>query len=434
MSEDQKPLEQKDPLKEIIQPFIDLAHAPRALWGVNLAYVLEGMVYFGMLGYLAIHFSDFIFQGVDHSDEYSHNSVMVLTAGITIAMFFLGSVADKRGIRFALIAAFVFMLIGRVVMSGAPNVLGLDPARPGVFAGDKVTLHVTTIDTEDGNKTITEATVVANDEGGADVETQLAIDLAAGEGIAPSKDFESRLVKLSKATVVVGKDSSWKVQYGSNPITANLLARSAEDQCVCAGAVISLKSAYVTARKKESNGESDDGESDVGESDDGESDEAESDDGEDEDEYEYYIRCHWSEQFGDVDTSRCVGESDTKILEGIDRLEPDDLEKAAQRATEILRSNDREALEGRVLEVVRSGDPERWTASVLELLQANPVDGEAGRHVDTCVRSVGDHEEVQRATKRWSIPSPPRRHGVGQYSKYRTASRHGRRTGQHDLE
>ena len=30
---------------EIIQPFIDLAHAPRALWGINLAYVLEGMVY-----------------------------------------------------------------------------------------------------------------------------------------------------------------------------------------------------------------------------------------------------------------------------------------------------------------------------------------------------------------------------------------------------
>ncbi|MCH9002687.1 MAG: hypothetical protein IIC02_08960, partial [Planctomycetes bacterium] len=158
MSEDQTPPEQKSPLREIVQPFIDVARAPRALWGVNLAYVLEGMVYFGMLGYLAIHFSDFIFQGVDHSDEYSHNSVMVLTAGITIAMFFLGSVADKRGIRFALIAAFVFMLIGRVVMSAAPNVFGLDPARPGVFAGDKVSLHVTMIGTEDGNKTITEAT------------------------------------------------------------------------------------------------------------------------------------------------------------------------------------------------------------------------------------------------------------------------------------
>lgn len=385
MSEDQTPPEQKSPLRDIVQPFIDLAHAPRALWGVNLAYVLEGMVYFGMLGYLAIHFSDFIFQGVDHSDEYSHYSVMVLTAGITIAMFFLGSVADKRGIRFALIAAFVFMLIGRVVMSAAPNVFGLDPARPGVFAGDKVSLYVTTIGTEDGNKTITKATVVANDEGGAEVETQLAIDLSAGEGIAPSKELESRLVKLSKATVVVGKDSSWKLQYGSNRITARVLARSAEDQCVCAGAVISLTSAYITAQRKKSDGESDEAE----------------------DEYEYFIRCHWSEQFGDVDSSRCVSKSDAKILEGIDRLESGDLEIAAKRASEILRSNKREALEGRVLEVVRSGETKRWTARVLELLQANPLDGEAGQQNRTCERTVGDHEAMQRATKRWSIPSPP---------------------------
>ena len=31
--------EKKSPLKEITQPFIDLIHAPRALWGINLAYI-----------------------------------------------------------------------------------------------------------------------------------------------------------------------------------------------------------------------------------------------------------------------------------------------------------------------------------------------------------------------------------------------------------
>ena len=46
MSEDQTPLEQKNPLREIVQPFIDLAHSPRALWGVNLGYLIEGMVYY----------------------------------------------------------------------------------------------------------------------------------------------------------------------------------------------------------------------------------------------------------------------------------------------------------------------------------------------------------------------------------------------------
>ena len=121
----------KNPLKEIIQPFKDLIRAPRALWGINLAYVLEGLVYFGMLGYLAMHFSDFIFEGVPHRDEWSHNMVMVLTAGITLSMIGLGWVCDKWGVRKALLTAFVFLLAGRVVISAAPEVLGLVPAGLG---------------------------------------------------------------------------------------------------------------------------------------------------------------------------------------------------------------------------------------------------------------------------------------------------------------
>ena len=122
------PEQKQSPLREITQPFVDLLHAPRALWGINLAYVIEGMVYFGMLGYLAIHFSDFVFGGMEHADEYSHANVMVLTAGITIAMFFLGFVADKWGVRFALVGAFCLMLVGRVLISAAPTVLGMQPA------------------------------------------------------------------------------------------------------------------------------------------------------------------------------------------------------------------------------------------------------------------------------------------------------------------
>jgi len=125
--------------QEISQPFIDLVHAPRALWGVNLAYTIEGLSYFGILTYLAIHFSDFIFRGVDHADIWSHEMVMVLTAGIAIAMVVLGFVPDKYGVRRALIFSFAFLLIGRFVMSAAPTFFGLTPN--GIWSS----LHIVTM-------------------------------------------------------------------------------------------------------------------------------------------------------------------------------------------------------------------------------------------------------------------------------------------------
>jgi proton-dependent oligopeptide transporter, POT family len=118
------------PLKELTQPFVDLVHAPRALWGINLPYLLEGMCYFGVLGYLAIYFSDYVFKGIEHADVWSHRMVMIQTAGITIAMFFLGFVADKFGVRFALLAAFIVMLAGRVLISAGPA-LGFAPGLGG---------------------------------------------------------------------------------------------------------------------------------------------------------------------------------------------------------------------------------------------------------------------------------------------------------------
>ncbi|MBU0638532.1 MAG: hypothetical protein KKB50_06680 [Planctomycetes bacterium] len=285
--------EKKSPLQEITQPFIDLFHAPRALWGINLAYVIEGMVYFGMLGYLAMHFADFIFQRVEHADEWSHIMVMMLTGGITLAMALLGFIPDKRGVRFALITAFVFMLIGRVLWAGAPNLLGLEPARPGVFASDRVSLHITGIETQDGVKTITEATVIANDEGASGAADYLALDLAQGEGIAPSAELESRLVSLSQATIVEGKEQTWQVEYGSKPVTAYLFAHSAEHLGLCIGAVVSVDRAYVSYREWKDKG----------------------------DKKEWVIRAHWTEDFSQVDTSACTQEEKDKARQAKDDAE-----------------------------------------------------------------------------------------------------------------
>lgn len=121
----------KNPLREIVEPFVNLVRAPRALWGVNLAYAIEGLSYFGILTYLAIYFSDFVFRGVAHADVISHEMVMVLTAGIAISMVVLGFVPDKWGVRRGLLFAFILLLAGRVVMSAAPTLLGLQPAGVG---------------------------------------------------------------------------------------------------------------------------------------------------------------------------------------------------------------------------------------------------------------------------------------------------------------
>ena len=109
--------EKKSPLKEITQPFIDLVHAPRALWGINLSYVIEGLTYFGVLGLLAIYFNEFI--GLDDID--AGRMVGVLTAGITLAMLFLGATVDWIGVRKSILIALFFFLIGRTLLAIAPD-------------------------------------------------------------------------------------------------------------------------------------------------------------------------------------------------------------------------------------------------------------------------------------------------------------------------
>ena len=106
----------KSPLREIVQPFIDLVHAPRALWGINLGYLIEGFCYFGILLYLGMYFRQYA--GLD--DVWSQRSKGIMTAGITIAMFFFGGRADKWGVRFALLAAFVLLIFGRGLLAFAP--------------------------------------------------------------------------------------------------------------------------------------------------------------------------------------------------------------------------------------------------------------------------------------------------------------------------
>jgi len=103
--------------RELIGPFGDLLHAPRALWGINLSYILEGLTYFGVVGLLAIFFNSTI--GLDDID--AGRMVGFLTAGITIAMLILGATVDVVGPRKALLVSLSLMLVGRVLLTLSPE-------------------------------------------------------------------------------------------------------------------------------------------------------------------------------------------------------------------------------------------------------------------------------------------------------------------------
>ncbi len=108
------------PLREIVQPFVDLVHAPRALWAVNLTSLVEGFVYFGMLIYLAMYFNKYAAVG----DREAGWMVGALTAGVTLCMLFFGGTADRWGIRRTFVASILIMLAGRIVLAVGPG-LGL---------------------------------------------------------------------------------------------------------------------------------------------------------------------------------------------------------------------------------------------------------------------------------------------------------------------
>ena len=104
-------------IMDLSQPFIDLAHTSRALLGVNISYVLEGLTYFGVVGLLAIFFNDFV--GLNDID--AGRMVGILTAGITIAMLFLGATVDWIGLRKSLLIALSLMLVGRILLTISPD-------------------------------------------------------------------------------------------------------------------------------------------------------------------------------------------------------------------------------------------------------------------------------------------------------------------------
>lgn len=102
---------------ELTQPFIDLTRTSKAMLGLNLSYLIEGLTYFGIIGLLALFFNEYV--GLD--DVNAGWMVGFLTAGITIAMLVLGATVDLIGMRKSILLSLVLILIGRVILTLSPS-------------------------------------------------------------------------------------------------------------------------------------------------------------------------------------------------------------------------------------------------------------------------------------------------------------------------
>ncbi len=102
--------------RELGTTLVAFVKSPKALWGVNIPYVIEGLVYFGILTILGKYCSE----NVGLSDLQAGWVYSVFTAGITFAMLFLGGVSDKIGVPRALALAFGMFVVGRglIALSG----------------------------------------------------------------------------------------------------------------------------------------------------------------------------------------------------------------------------------------------------------------------------------------------------------------------------
>ena len=105
----------KKTIREIVDPFKSLAGSSQALWALYISYWLEGLVYFGILTVLGKYLSE----NVGLADLHAGWVYSGFTGGITLAMLFLGGVADRLGVRKALLLALGFMVIGRLLLGAS---------------------------------------------------------------------------------------------------------------------------------------------------------------------------------------------------------------------------------------------------------------------------------------------------------------------------
>jgi POT family proton-dependent oligopeptide transporter len=121
-------------LRDAVQPLRDFTKVPPALtWAVNVPSFFEGLVYFGTLTVM----TKFLSENIALGDISAGRLVSVFAGGVTGAMFLLGGLSDRWGVRRALLFSVLFLLVGRIIMA-LGETLHLVPGHYG-------SLHLTTM-------------------------------------------------------------------------------------------------------------------------------------------------------------------------------------------------------------------------------------------------------------------------------------------------
>jgi hypothetical protein len=103
---------------KVLKPFSDLLRAPRALWYVIGAFVVDSMAYFGILTLMTTGLT----RDLHWSDEHASIAVSLFTMLVTLAMLGIGSSAEMFGLRWGLVGGLSLAVVGRAVYCLAPEV------------------------------------------------------------------------------------------------------------------------------------------------------------------------------------------------------------------------------------------------------------------------------------------------------------------------
>jgi dipeptide/tripeptide permease len=104
-------------VKEFIEAFRALRHAPRALWLVIFAFAFDAMAYFGILPLMKA----FLGQDIGIRPALASTWVSIFTGTLTLVMLLVGKAAEDRlGIRRSILLALVLALGGRIIYASAP--------------------------------------------------------------------------------------------------------------------------------------------------------------------------------------------------------------------------------------------------------------------------------------------------------------------------